>query len=662
MGELEFVVSDGPDKGKVFAFAPGGFLIGSAVDCAVRLLAGDVAPRHAEVLADAVGGWWIRDLSGGKLLLDGKLASEGVLRPGCFLRLGCVELALRESDWAGPHGTIARGVTPTPRVPVPTSRFGDTVRRPSTSPGLETVEVEFEAPGQRAAPSTVLPPGSIIDGRYEVLEKLAEGGMGEVYRAQHVELGKPLAIKVMRPELSDDPEFVARFKREAISAGRIGQLNIIDVSDFGRTTEGRFYFVMEYLDGVTVTHLLRSGEGLPVQRVMNLVSQVVRALAAAHAAGIVHRDLKPDNIMVLQRPGQPDLVKVLDFGIAKVLQGKAAGGQTAVGMVVGTPQYMAPEQAQGLNSDTRTDIYALGLIFYELLRGRPAFEAETPSMLMIKQVTEPPPRFPGSLSSQIPPALERMVFKMLEKSPEARPQSMEEVLAELERSGGRAATVVPPPAGVASGALASPPVVTSAPPPPPAPPVPSARSRAPVVGAVVLVVLGVAAVTLRGFDSAAPPPPAPVQPAPPRVEPAAAQVAAPVLSPRVESAPPQAAEPAPPAPAEAPAVNPSQAAPAQAPTAGRPTLQFTTTPVTATVLEADLVLGVTPFHLTRDAGTVMELTFRANGHADVQMKVRFENDQVFQVTLQPVVAPPVPPRKPASAVKPTGHDLKEIDL
>jgi hypothetical protein len=109
-------------------------------------------------------------------------------------------------------------------------------------------------------------------------------------------------------------------------------------------------------------------------------------------------------------------------------------------------------------------------------------------------------------------------------------------------------------------------------------------------------------------------------------------------------------------------VNPNQAAPAQAPTAGRPTLQFTTTPVTATVLEADLVLGVTPFHLTRDAGTVMELTFRANGHADVQMKVRFENDQVFQVTLQPVVAPPVPPRKPASAVKPTGHDLKEIDL
>jgi len=650
MGVLEFVVSEGPERGRVIPLPSGRFSVGAAPDCAVRLQGEGVAPHHAEVRADANGAWWIKDLSAGRLQLDGKPVAQGVLKPGSFVRLGAVELALRERAKTGPSGTIAR--TPAgPRTPVKTEKFSDTVRRPSTSPGMEPLEVEtaeddFSA---RTALSSVLPPGSVIDGRYEVLEKLAEGGMGEVYRAQHVELGKPLAVKVMRPELSDDPEFVARFKREAISAGRIGQQNIIDVSDFGRTASGRFYFVMEFLDGMTVTELLRSGDGLPVKRVVHLFTQVVRALAAAHSQGIVHRDLKPDNIMVLQRPGQPDFVKVLDFGIAKVTRGKAAGGQTAVGMVVGTPQYMAPEQAQGLSSDARTDIYALGLILYEMLLGRPAFNAETPSMLMIKQVTEPPQRFPEALVTQMPSELEQLVFRMLEKSPAARPQAMEEVLAVLERFGARGAT--------ASRTAVKPAVPVQPAPAKPAveePLLPPPRSRAPLLVAGVAL-LGVVAAVVLGLRSGNSTPSEP-----------AARRAAPVVS----------APPAPVAAAPSSPVAPAAAKPAPAPAVPKATFTFTVPiSVTATVLDGDAVLGVTPFRLTRDQGTVMELLFRAPGYKDARVKVRFESDQEFPVPLEPLpAAPPVqiapvpppapvtaPMRKPATS-RQTRPDLKEVDL
>ena len=257
----------------------------------------------------------------------------------------------------------------------------------------------LEAPPEATAITSMLTPGSIIDGRYEIVGKLAAGGMGEVYRAQHVELGKAMALKVMLPELSNDPEFVTRFKREAIAASRIGQQNIVDISDFGRTQNGRFYFVMEYLDGMTLSSLIHRQGAQAAERVLNIAAQACRALAAAHAQSIVHRDLKPENIMLLQRPGQPDFVKVLDFGVAKVSAGHGQGGHTAVGMVVGTPQYMSPEQAKAVPVDTRSDIYSMGLIIYELLTGRPTFSAETPSMLMVKHVVEAPPPFePGPVS------------------------------------------------------------------------------------------------------------------------------------------------------------------------------------------------------------------------------------------------------------------------
>ena len=397
MGDFEFVVSDGPDKGTAYPFPGLHFYVGASDECHLRFPPGDVQPKHAEIRFDPSGVPWIRDLTGQRLVwLNGEATDKGSLGAGTFLRLGRLELVIRHrTEKAGPSGTMA---TPTPfrsqkpvtasspRNPVAQSSARNsasvssahnhgvdaTAKRPTPFGKPQTGAGGFpDAPDDGLMPpddatsissartlGSVLTPGSIIDGRYEIVGKLAAGGMGEVYRAQHVELGKAMALKVMLPELSNDPEFVTRFKREAIAASRIGQQNIVDISDFGRTSNGRFYFVMEYLDGMTLSSLIHRQGAQPAERVLNIAAQACRALAAAHAQSIVHRDLKPENIMLLQRPGQPDFVKVLDFGVAKVSAGHGQGGHTAVGMVVGTPQYMSPEQAKAIPVDTRSDIYS----------------------------------------------------------------------------------------------------------------------------------------------------------------------------------------------------------------------------------------------------------------------------------------------------------------
>jgi eukaryotic-like serine/threonine-protein kinase len=273
--------------------------------------------------------------------------------------------------------------------------------------------------------------GQVLDGRYEVKSVLGEGGMGIVYKARHVTLGKNLAIKVLKADVSKDQEIVQRFRQEAQSATAIGNHHIIDISDFGVLSDGSTYFVMEFLDGISLTRAIEPGQPLKASRTIHIAKQLCRALGAAHDVGIVHRDLKPDNIYLISRGGDRDFVKVLDFGIAKV--GGAKSKLTQVGQVFGTPHYMSPEQCAGTAVDKRTDVYALGVIMYEMASSRVPFDADNLMGILTKHLYEEPIK-PHELPPpvDVPPALESVIMKCLAKKTDIRYQSMQEVLADLE--------------------------------------------------------------------------------------------------------------------------------------------------------------------------------------------------------------------------------------
>jgi eukaryotic-like serine/threonine-protein kinase len=294
--------------------------------------------------------------------------------------------------------------------------------------------------------------GRVIDGRYRIEQQIGEGGMGVVYMATHTVLQKKLALKVLRGDNSRDADVVQRFMQEAQAATSIGHSNIIDISDFGRLSDGSVYFVMEYLAGTSLAEMIKKGGSVPVQEAVHLIRQIASALEAAHARGIVHRDLKPDNIFVIRQGGDPRFVKVLDFGVAKV--GGAASKLTKTGMVFGTPHYMSPEQAAGHSVDQRTDIYALGVIMYEMFTGKVPFDADTFMGILSKHMFEQPAR-PTDIVGASLGALETVVLRTLEKNPDHRYQSMADLLVDLDtvasggsvQFGGRPG--VPPPANLA---------------------------------------------------------------------------------------------------------------------------------------------------------------------------------------------------------------------
>jgi len=289
-------------------------------------------------------------------------------------------------------------------------------------------------PASSANPSLTgtpgLPAGAVVAGRYRIERLLGAGGMGAVYRAEHVHMRKTVALKVLHPEVARVNEVVARFEREAIAAARIEHPNVVAASDFGKLDDGSFYLVLEFVDGTSLRELLAAGP-LPTARAVDIARQTALALAAAHGADIVHRDLKPDNLMLLSEPGGGERVKVLDFGIARVAVPNAesdATHLTRVGMVMGTVAYMSPEQATGQAVDGRTDLYSLGVMLHEMLTGRQPFEAELPSQVLARQLVEPPPPLPA----EIPPALRKLVVDLMAKSAGDRPQSAREVLDRLE--------------------------------------------------------------------------------------------------------------------------------------------------------------------------------------------------------------------------------------
>jgi serine/threonine protein kinase len=325
------------------------------------------------------------------------------------------------------------------------------------SAAREKAEIKKEQDQTSSQPTTVSlapsnppegsgPIGSYLDGRYLVRRLIGEGGMGLVYEAEHVEIGRRVAVKILHSAYTKQGEVVARFRSEARAATRIGHPHIIDVFDSGTTVDGSVYFVMEYLDGIDLAHLIDKEGSLPVERAIRLCREICQALAAAHKAGIIHRDMKPENVFLIERDGQKDFVKVLDFGIAKTLEAitERQGRLTNPGMAMGTPEYMAPEQAAGANADARADVYAVGAILYEMLVGRPPHEGNTIMDVLTKKATEKPAPV-VSLRPDVPAELERVVMRCLAMSPDERPQSMDALAQDLGRLSGPAPRTVTQP-------------------------------------------------------------------------------------------------------------------------------------------------------------------------------------------------------------------------
>jgi predicted Ser/Thr protein kinase len=257
--------------------------------------------------------------------------------------------------------------------------------------------------------------GQVIADRYHIVRKLGEGGMGAVYLGEHVKMGRRSAIKVMAQAMSNDPEAVGRFNREAANASKLSHPNICQVYDFGETSDGLIYLAMEYIDGKPLNALVDAEGALPPARAAGIVRQAAEALQVAHEQNIVHRDIKPDNIMVFQARDGSDVAKVVDFGIAKAVAGDVTGQKvTKTGLVVGTPEYMSPEQLSGDKLDGRTDIYSLALVLYKLLTGVLPFQAATTQETLVKRLTDDPePLAVARPDIAFPEGLQRVLDKAL---------------------------------------------------------------------------------------------------------------------------------------------------------------------------------------------------------------------------------------------------------
>lgn len=268
--------------------------------------------------------------------------------------------------------------------------------------------------------------GSTLAGRYLVEAQLGEGGMAVVYRARHTLVDRPVAVKIMNKQLASDTSLRERFRREAKNAAALAHPNIIEIYDYGETEDGAPFLVMELLDGAPLADYIGS-EGMPAAEVASLGMQIAQGLARAHDFDVIHRDLKPDNVFVARGPhGQPQ-IKLLDFGIARSMQDSRL---TNAGEVFGTPQYMAPERITSIDAGPAADLYALGVIYFEMLTGRLPFEAEEITGYFIKHMQEPPPK-PSDLVPNCPRRLEELILALLAKSPDERPVDAHQVVKEL---------------------------------------------------------------------------------------------------------------------------------------------------------------------------------------------------------------------------------------
>src|SRR5579884_3768120 len=325
--------------------------------------------------------------------------------------------------------------------------------------------------------------GTLIDGRYKVLSRLGAGGMADVYLAEDEQLGRKVALKLLHRRFSEDPGFVERFRREAQAAAGLQHPNVVSVYDRG-AYDGTYYIAMEYLPGRSLKQLIRAEAPLDPIRAIDITLQILKAARFAHRRGVIHRDLKPHNVIV----DDSDNAKVTDFGIARA----GASDMTETGSIMGTAQYLSPEQAQGHAVSETSDLYSVGVILYELLTGKVPFDADSAVTIALKHLSEPPTA-PTQLNPAIPPALEEVVLWTLNKNPADRPKNADELIAALERAraailagdpGQRTAAMAAVGAGVAGAGvgLVDPPPAAAAPigsVPPPVAPVPAGNGGPP---------------------------------------------------------------------------------------------------------------------------------------------------------------------------------------
>jgi serine/threonine protein kinase len=304
-----------------------------------------------------------------------------------------------------------------------------------------------------AVPSLMRDPlaGRVLDEKYRLDERLGEGGMGTVYRATHLLIDRPVAVKVLHPRFVEDEAAQERFRREARAAGRLQHTNAVTVTDFGRTADGFVYIVMELLEGRNLREMLAFESPMESRRAVALMLQVAAAVEAAHESGVIHRDLKPANIFIVQPKNAPPVVKVLDFGIAKLaadtVDESEQNALTQTGVMIGTPRYMSPEQCDGAHLTPAADVYSLGIILYEMLTGKTPFTGPSPLAVALQHSSKLP-QLPTELNAHIPLELERVVLHALEKKPSNRPPDAGAFRLELQAAATRA--------GVAASSLGYP--------------------------------------------------------------------------------------------------------------------------------------------------------------------------------------------------------------
>ena len=449
--------------------------------------------------------------------------------------------------------------------------------------------------------------GFVLADKYRVVRQIGRGGMGIVYEGEHIGLGKRVAIKLMLEKYANDFEALTRFQREALAASRIGSAHIIDVSDIGTAPDGRAFVVMELLEGAPLSHVLETGGPMPAERAIHIMRQVLRAVGAAHGKAIVHRDLKPDNIFLVDKDGQRDFVKLLDFGISKMIDPDlevAATKLTTTGVVIGTPLYMAPEQALGSEVDHRTDIYACGVILYEMLAGRPPFDGATYAVLVGKLLTQEPEHL-AAVRSGLPAALVAAVHRALDKEPSRRFASAELFAASLP--GERTPSMIELAGTLASG--------IALPASKPATPLPAKVRPWLAVGAATLLGIAVATVVIVKQQDRAP-----------------------------ASTPPAAVTPAP-SPPRAATVAPIASAPAAAPDAGL--LDVKSNPPGASVTIDGSRIGTAPISVTLRPGP-HHLRIELAGHTSIEEDEEVRAGERSSV----VVALPEVPRDKAVARPP----------